>query len=95
MSNSILKQYIHFDQNDMTLNEPYIIGHRIKVKDIVIWSEIKGMSLDQIANEYRLNLAEIHAALSFYFENKSLIDDLIMHDEDLIETMKKQIKSKI
>ena len=42
---------------------PRLAGHRITVEDIVIWHEHQGKSTTQIADEYDLPLAEVHAAL--------------------------------
>lgn len=46
--------------------KPRIAGHRITVQNIVIWHERMGMSVDEIATEYDLTLADVHAALAYY-----------------------------
>lgn len=37
--------------------KPRIAGHRITVRNVVIWHERLGLSADDIANEYGLSLA--------------------------------------
>jgi uncharacterized protein (DUF433 family) len=54
--------------------KPRIAGHRITVQDIVIWHERQGRSADEIAAEYGLDLAEVHAALAYYFDHRAEID---------------------
>lgn len=44
-------------------------GHRIRVQDVVAMSESQGRDPDEIADMYQLSLAQVHAALAYYFEN--------------------------
>ncbi len=54
---------------------PRIDGHRIQVEDIAIWHERMGMSPDEIVSEYpSITLADVHAALAYYYENRQRID---------------------
>ncbi len=54
---------------------PRIDGHRIQVEDVAIWHERMGMSADQIVSEYpSITLADVHAALAYYYENRERID---------------------
>jgi uncharacterized protein (DUF433 family) len=54
---------------------PRIDGHRIQVEDIAIWHERMGMSPDQVVSEYpSITLADVHAALAYYYENRERID---------------------
>ena len=51
-----------------------IAGHRITVQDIVVWHERMGRDADQIAAEYDLTLADVYAALAYYFTHRQEID---------------------
>src|ERR1700722_7630253 len=54
---------------------PRIEGHRIQVEDIAIWHERMGMSPDEIVSDYpSITLADVHAALAYYYENRQRID---------------------
>jgi uncharacterized protein (DUF433 family) len=54
---------------------PRIDGHRIQVEDVAIWHERMGMSPDEILPEHpSISLAEVHAALAYYYENRERID---------------------
>jgi uncharacterized protein (DUF433 family) len=47
-----------------------VAGHRIRVMDIVIWHENLGLSSDEIVISYpELTLSDVHAALTYYFDN--------------------------
>ena len=68
--------------------KPCIVGHRIRVQDIVFWTE-QGMSPDDIANAYpQLTLADVHAALAYYFDNIEAINRDMQEDEELVARMK-------
>ena len=56
--------------------KPRVTGHRITVANIVIWHERLGRSADEIATEYDLTLADVYAALAYYFDNREVIDEL-------------------
>lgn len=75
--------------------KPHIAGHRITVQNIVIWHEWMGRTADEIASEYGLTLADIYAALAYYYDNRSEIDQAIKDGEALVNTLRQQIPSKI
>lgn len=74
---------------------PRLAGHRITVQDIVIWHEWMGKAVDEIANDYNLDIADIYAALAYYHDHREEIDGQIKEDEEFVEEMKKQIPSKL
>ncbi len=50
---------------------PCVAGTRIRVLDVVIWSEL-GQSPDEIVASFpQLTLADVHAALAYYWFNTS------------------------
>ena len=56
-----------------------IAGHRIRVIDIVAWHEMRGHSPDQIVDMFPgITLADVHAALAYYFDNRQEIEDELM-----------------
>jgi uncharacterized protein (DUF433 family) len=54
--------------------KPRIAGRRITVHDIVVWHERLGRSADEIAAEYDLSLADVYAALAYYFDHREDVD---------------------
>lgn len=60
---------------------PCIAGTRISVRNIVTWSRM-GWSPEEIVRRYtHLALAQVHAALAYYYANKSAMDKSIAADE--------------
>jgi uncharacterized protein (DUF433 family) len=57
--------------------KPHIVGHRISVRDVVVWHEHMGQSADEISSDYNFDLAEVYAALAYYFDNRKEIDNSI------------------
>jgi len=60
------------------------LGRRIKVRDIAIWHDRMGMTADEIASEYELELSQIFAALTYYFDNREQIDRSIRESGTLV-----------
>jgi len=69
---------------------PRIAGHRIRVQDIVIWTE-QGQSPDQIVADFpQLSLADVYAALAYYHDHRDEIDRQICEDDEFVERMRAQ-----
>lgn len=75
--------------------KPRILGHRITVQDIVTWHELLGRSADEISADYSLSLAEIHAALAYYFDHREEIDAAMRESEAFVESLRCQTPSKL
>lgn len=75
-----LDRYIMID-SDICHGKPHLAGHRIRVQDIALWHERLGMSVAEICADYELSLAEVYAALAYYFDDKAQIDQDIAADE--------------
>lgn len=75
--------------------KPRIAGRRITVQNIVIWHEWMGHTADDIATEYDLTLAEIYAALAYYYDHPQEIDEAIKAGQTLVEAMRQKIPSKL
>ncbi len=65
--------------------KPRIAGHRISVQDIAIWHYELEFSVEQIASDYNLNLADVYAALAYYHDHKKEIDKSIKAGEKLAD----------
>jgi uncharacterized protein (DUF433 family) len=60
-----------------------IAGHRIRVMDIVVWHEMRGMSTAEILQQFPgITLADIHAALTYYFDNHAEIQEDLRKDQE-------------
>jgi uncharacterized protein (DUF433 family) len=68
--------------------KPRVVRTRICVSDILIWTE-QGQSPDEIVNEFpQLTLADVHAALAYYYEHREEIDRQIREGEQFADAMK-------
>lgn len=74
---------------------PRIAGHRITVQDIVIWHEWMGRTVDEIADDYQLGIADVYAALAYYHDHREEIDKQIKDDEEFVDALKKEIPSRL
>lgn len=70
-----------------------IAGHRITVHNVVVWHERIGMSPDQISAEFGLSLADVHAALAYYFDHQDQIDAEIAADQAAADELRKHARS--
>ena len=75
--------------------KPRIAGHRITVQNIVIWHELLGRSADEITAEYDLTLADVYAALAYYYDNRAEIDKFIQDSEAFVDALRQKIPSKL
>jgi len=75
--------------------KPRIIGHRITVQQVVIWHERMGLSADEIASEHGLLLADVYAALTYYYDHRREIDETILADESYAAELRSRITPKL
>lgn len=73
--------------------KPRIDGRRITVQNIVVWHDRLGLSADEIASEYDLKLADIYAALAYYFAHQSEVDEVIEQGEAFVQEMRQKTPS--
>jgi uncharacterized protein (DUF433 family) len=75
---------------------PRIAGHRIRVMDIVVLHEQLGQTPDEIVSTYpSLTLADVHAALAYYFDHQQEIQEDIAEDRRLADEMARSTPSRL
>ncbi len=73
-----------------------INGHRIRVMDIVVWHEMRNYSAEEIVEMFpRITLADVYAALAYYFDNREEIENDFATNEALAEELMKEYPSKL
>ena len=60
-----------------------------------MWHEWLGRSADEIATEYDLTLADVYAAVAYYYDHRAEIDKSIKACETFAEALRRQIPSKV
>lgn len=73
-----------------------IAGHRIRVMDIVVWHEMRGYSADEVVAMFPgISLADVHAALAYYFDHRAEIEELFRKDEEAAKELLIRHPSKV
>lgn len=75
--------------------KPRISGRRITVQNVMIWHERMGKSADEIATEHDLALADVYAALAYYFDHRAEIDESIREGDAFAEALRERTPSKL
>ena len=81
--------HIELRQNRAGKPRAYVTGTRVRVQDIYIDAEVQGMTPDEIVAGYpQLTLAQVHAALAYYFDHREEIQGEVREDRDLAQEVK-------
>lgn len=71
--------------------KPCVVGHRIRVQDIAGDHERLGLSPDEICDAHPgLTLAQVHAALAYYFDHREEIAAEMEADREFAEFFRQQ-----
>ena len=70
--------------------QPCIVGTSLRVTDVVVASLFHQRAPSDIAGDYDLSLAQVHAALAYYYSHKTELDALIRRQVDTAHLMKEQ-----
>lgn len=68
--------------SDTTIGDgqPIIAETQVRVSDLVASHLFRGHGPDALAVNYRLSLGQVYAALAYYYQHKSEIDDLLQQE---------------
>jgi uncharacterized protein (DUF433 family) len=81
---------VHVELRPNRDGEPraFISGSRIRVQDIVSDHERHGLTPEQVAREYpHITLAQVHAALAYFYDHREEILQQMKVDEDFASRM--------
>lgn len=82
----MVQQHIQIDQ---ATGKPCIVGSGIRVWDVYVLHERRGKSADEIVAAYpHLTLADVHAALAYYWDNKDTIDQQMKEADEFVQQLK-------
>lgn len=56
---------------------PVLEGTTLRVSDLAAYHTLQGFTPEQLSVQFELDLAHVHAALSFYYRHKPEIDEEI------------------
>lgn len=76
--------------------KPCIAGTRIRVQDVFVWHELQGKTPDEIVSDFpQLTLADVHAALTYYWDHREEVHRQMKEADELVESMKRKYPSKL
>ena len=85
----LLPQHIEIRKNRDGQSRAFIAGTRVRVQDIYVDSEVIGKSPEEIVTALpHLTLAQVHAALAYYFDHREEILNELREDEQFVTMMK-------
>lgn len=73
--------------------QPVIAGTGIRISDLAAYHTLAGLTADQLAAQFKLDLSQVHAALSHYYRFKKEIDAEIRDNADQAELWKERLQS--
>ncbi len=72
--------------------QPRIVGTRLKIHGIALEYGRLGWTPDQICeNHPGITLAQVHAALSYYYDHREEIDFEIQKDSEFVERLRSEL----
>jgi len=76
--------------------KPCIAGTRIRVQDVYVWHEVQGLGADEIVSRFpHISMADVYAALSYYWEHRDEILRQMTEETALVERMKQKHPSRL
>lgn len=70
---------------------PIVAGTTLRVSDLAAYHTLAGLTPEQLAVQFELDLAQVHAALSYYYTHKAEIDAEIRANADQAEVWRQRL----
>lgn len=91
-----MEDYPHIESTPgVAGGRPRIAGRRITVADVAVWHERLRLTADDISDAYDLSLAEVHGALTYYFDHQEAISRQIAEASDLAAALQASVPSRV
>ena len=74
---------------DVRNGRPHIVGTRLTVAESATMHLRMGLPLEEIAGRYDVDLASLYAAMAYYYDHRTEIDDGIAADEAFAEAFRR------
>jgi len=78
---------------DVRNGSPVLAGTTLRISDLAAYHTLQGFTPEQLAVQFELDLAHVHAALSFYYRHKAEIDGEIRANAQAAEGWQKELTS--
>lgn len=73
--------------------QPTVVGTTLRVSDLAAYHVLAGLSSEQLAAQFELDLARVHAALAYYYDHKAAIDAEIRANADQAEVWRQRLSA--
>jgi uncharacterized protein (DUF433 family) len=71
--------------------QPFLAGTTLRVSDLAAYHTLAGLTPDQLAAQFDLDLAQVHGALSYYYRHKPEIDAEIRANADQADLWRQRL----
>ncbi|MFL6262186.1 MAG: DUF433 domain-containing protein [Thermoanaerobaculia bacterium] len=71
--------------------QPLIAGTTLRVSDLASYHTLAGLTPEQLSAQFNINMARVHAALAYYYQNKAVIDAEIWSNTDEAEILRQRL----
>lgn len=89
-----IASHIEIRPNRDGQDRAFVDGTRVRVHDVAVMAELHGHMPGQIAEALpHLSLAQIHAALSYYFDHRVELQQELKDDAEFVERFKTLVGS--
>jgi len=78
-------------KDSLMSGSPRVAGTRVRVRDIVEKYIVSKDTPALIAKEFKVSIADVHAALSYYYENAEEIRQEVKNDKLFVEKFRKEM----
>jgi uncharacterized protein (DUF433 family) len=75
---------------DVRGGRPCIVGTTLRVTDVVMASIFHERTPGEMASDYDISLAQVHAALAYYYEHKNDLDEDIRQQIRIARDLKEK-----
>lgn len=73
--------------------QPVVAGTAIRVTDLVASHIYRGLSAEDLAVNFALDLGQVYAALAYYYQHKAALDALMRREVEQSESLLAQLDS--
>lgn len=71
--------------------QPLIAGTTLRVSDLASYHTLAGLTPEQLSAQFDIDMARVHAALAYYYQNKTAIDAEIRSNSDQAEILRQRL----
>ena len=71
--------------------QPVVSGSRVRVIDLIASHLYRNLTADELATNFNLNLAQVYAALAYYYQHKAALDAVLRLEAQQAEQLLQQL----